>query len=454
MTGFLQTLLAFILALGVLVTFHEYGHYWVAKRLGVKILRFSVGFGRPLLRWRSGRDHTEFAIAAIPLGGYVKMLDEREGEVVPEDSHRAFNRQPVAVRAAIVSAGPLANFALAILVYWLCYLGGVTGPRPIVGTVAPAGPAAEAGLRPGDEIREVNDHPVALWDNVLSHAIDAIFDGGLLNLTVEHPDQGERQVVLDFSRFSIDDLSRGEFFNKAGFSPLRAHLPARVGRLVPGEAAAEAGLLVGDLLTVVDGQPIADWVAWVETVRTHPGMPLTVEVERAGQRLTLALTPRVAEEGGQRVGRIGAEVARPEAAETVPMATERYGPIEALTRAFGRTTEVTVTTLKFLGQMLSGRASPENLSGPLSIAQYAGESARLGPARFLEFLGLVSVSLAVLNLLPVPMLDGGHLIFYLIESVARRPVPEAVQVYGHQLGLFLLLGLMGLALYNDLMRIF
>ncbi len=454
MTGFLQTVLAFVFALGVLVTFHEYGHYWVAKRLGVKILRFSVGFGRPLLQWRSGKDRTEFAIAAIPLGGYVKMLDEREGEVAPEDSHRAFNRQPVAVRAAIVSAGPLANFALAILVYWLSYLGGVTGPRPIIGTVAPDGLSAQAGLQPGDEIRRVNDHPVALWDNVLNHAIDAILDGEALHLAVEHASHGERQVTLNFSHFSIDDLSRGEFFDKAGFTPLRAHLPARVGRLIAGEAAAEAGLEAGDLLTTVDGKPIEDWVFWVETVRAHPGVPLSVELERSGQRLTVELTPRAAEEGGQRVGRIGAEVARPDAADAVPMATERYGPFESLTRAVGRTVEVTRTTLKFLGQMLSGRASADNLSGPLSIAQYAGESARLGPSRFLEFLGLVSVSLAVLNLLPVPMLDGGHLIFYLIESVARRPVPEAVQVYGQQLGLFLLLGLMGLALYNDLMRIF
>lgn len=449
----LQTLLSFLAALGILVTFHEYGHYWVAKRMGVKILRFSIGFGRPLLQWRRGADQTEFRVAAIPLGGYVKMLDEREGEVAPDEVHRAFNRQPVGARAAIVAAGPLANLVLALLVYWLSYLMGVPGPRPFIDTVAPEGPAARAGLQPGDEILTVNGAPAAIWDNVLDKALSAVLDGQPLALEVAGAG-GTRPVTLDFSSLSVDDLSRGDFFRKAGFEPQRPLLPARIGRLVPDEAAARAGLLEGDLIVEAEGSPVRDWVAWVDLVRENPDRALAVVVLRAGQTLTLSLTPTAVVDEGRRIGRIGAEVAEPDERPSIPMAVQRYGPLEAAQQAAARTWNVSATTLKFMHQMLVGRASVENLSGPLTIAQFAGHSARRGGARFLEFLGLVSVSLAVLNLLPVPLLDGGHLVYYLIESVARRPVPEKVQGFGQQVGLLLLLGLMGLALYNDLMRMF
>ncbi len=454
MLGLLQTLGAFILALGVLVTFHEYGHYWVARKLGVKILRFSIGFGKPLLTRRLGPDNTEFVLAAIPLGGYVKMLDEREGEVSAQESHRAFNRQPVLVRAAIVGAGPFANFLLAVLVYWLSFMAGVVGPKPLIGAVAPHGMADQAGLRMGDEIIGVNGQPTAIWDNVLYHAIDAILDRQTLALEVRSPDHASRHVTLDFAQFSIDDVSRGDFFDKAGFAPVRTKVPAIIGKLVPGEAAAEAGFVTGDRIVMANDLPVADWIAWVDLVRDRPGSALRVTVERAGQTVDLEVTPRSVSDAGRLIGRIGAEVAPPPAAAAPPTAIERYGPLAAAGRAVARTQEVTLTTLKFLRQMIVGQASIDNLSGPLSIAQFAGASAKLGVSRFLEFLGLVSVSLAVLNLLPIPLLDGGHLIYYLIESVTRRPVPEAVQIYGQQVGMFLLLGLMGLAIYNDLMRIF
>ena len=454
MLGLLQTLGAFILALGVLVTFHEYGHYWVARKFGVKILRFSIGFGKPLLTRRSGPDNTEFVLAAIPLGGYVKMLDEREGEVSAQESHRAFNRQPVLVRAAIVSAGPIANFLLAVLVYWLSFMAGVVGPKPLIGAVAPNGMADQAGLRVGDEIIGVNGQPTAIWDNVLHHAIDAILDRQTLALEVRSLDHASRHVTLDFALFSIDDVSRGDFFDKAGFVPVRTKVPAIIGKLVPGEAADEAGFVTGDRILMANDLPVADWIAWVELVRDRPGSALRVTVERAGQTVELEVTPRSVSDAGRLIGRIGAEVAPPPAAAAPPTAIERYGPLAAAGRAVARTQEVTLMTLKFLRQMILGQASIDNLSGPLSIAQFAGASAKLGVSRFLEFLGLVSVSLAVLNLLPIPLLDGGHLIYYLIESVMRRPVPEAVQIYGQQVGMFLLLGLMGLAIYNDLMRIF
>jgi regulator of sigma E protease len=454
-TDMLQTLLSFIAALGVLVTIHEYGHYRVARLAGVRILRFSIGFGRPLWQWRAGPDGTEFAVAAIPLGGYVKMLDEREGPVAPAERHRAFNNQPLSRRVAIVAAGPVANFALALLVYWLMFMWGVTGVRPYVGTVAPDGVAAASGLREGDEIRAVDGEPTAIWDHVMSSIVDALLDGRAVTLDVGGAQGDSRTVTLDVGHLSVDDLSRGELFDKLGFAARRPKIPPVIGRVVPGEAAEAAGLRPGDRIVSIDGVGIDDWVAWVKRIRSAADERVEVVIEREGGSRTVELLPRATEEDGRRIGRIGAEVAPFERdASEAPTAIERYDPLTAASRAVDRTVHVTLTTLKFLQEMLLGRASVENLSGPISIAQFAGESARLGVPRFLEFLGLVSVSLAVLNLLPIPMLDGGHLMYYLIESIIRKPVPDAIQLYGQHIGLMLLLGLMGLAIYNDIMRIF
>jgi regulator of sigma E protease len=453
-SGIVQTLVSFIVALGVLVTIHEFGHYWVAKRAGVRILRFSIGFGRPLWRRRFGSDDTEFVIAAIPLGGYVKMLDEREGPVLPADRARAFNTQPLSRRFAIVAAGPFANFLLALLVYWLMFMAGVTGARPFVGEVSPDGVAARSGLRAGDEIVAVDDRKTAIWDNVMSTAIAAILDEQSVRLEVRGEQGDARTVILDMEQLSVDDLSRGEFFTKLGFAPRRPKVPPVIGALVPGEAAEEAGLAAGDRIVRLQGEPIDDWLTWVERIRANAGQRLDVVVERQGKELAITMVPRSSEADGRIIGRIGAEVAPFETApEELVTAEERYTPGVAALRAFERTVDVTVTTLKFMRKMVLGEASVENLSGPISIAQFAGESAKLGPSRFLEFLGLVSVSLAVLNLLPIPMLDGGHLMYYLIEFIIRKPVPEAIQLYGQHIGLMFLLGLMGLAIFNDIMRI-
>ena len=454
MIEILQTVIAFILALGILVTFHEFGHYWVAHKLGVKILRFSVGFGRPLWLRRHGADNTEFVLAAVPLGGFVKMLDEREGEVAASELGRAFNRQSLAVRAAIVVAGPLANFLLAFIVYTLSYLAGVSGPRPILGTVDAHGLAHQAGLRQGDEIIAVNGAPTAIWDNVLNRAVTAILDQHSLDLRVRTVTATERDVRLDFAGLSVDDLTRGEFFAKLGLQPLRPKIPPRLGKVLPGEAAAAAGLRADDLIVAVDGVAVDDWLTWVDRVRASPGRALAVTVKRNGHDEAMSVTPHGSSDDGKLVGRIGAEVAPPPATAAVPTAIERYDIVSAAAHGADRTLDVALTTLKFLRQIVVGQASLDNLSGPLSIAQFAGESAKLGASRFLEFLGLVSVSLGVLNLLPIPLLDGGHLVYYLIESIIRRPVPDVVQSYGQQIGLVLLLSLMGLALYNDLMRIF
>ena len=454
-TALLGTFLAFIGALGVLVTIHEYGHFQVARSLGIKVLRFSLGFGPTLWMRRFGADQTEFAVCAIPLGGYVKMLDAREGPVAEAELPRAFNTQSVGRRFAVVVAGPLANLVLAVLVYWVMYMAGVSGPRPIVGEIHAGGIAAEAGLRAGDEIVAVDGRATAIWDNVMATAIDAILDAREVHILVRSEQGREQSITLDFSRVSIDDLTRGDFFRKVGFEPRRFRLPPVIGKVIPGEAAAAAGLESGDVLEQVDGVAIDDWLKWVERVRSSPGQTLAVTVRRHGVAVALKVTPRATGLEGALVGRIGAEVAPFEpSAEAMPYAVERYDPATAFVRAIERTEATALTTLKFMRKMLVGEASVDNLSGPISIAQFAGASAKLGATRFLEFLGLVSVSLGVLNLLPIPLLDGGHLMYFLLEVIMRRPLPEAIQVYGQHAGLTLLLGLMGLAMYNDLMRIF
>jgi regulator of sigma E protease len=452
MLATLQTLVAFIVALGILVTIHEFGHYWVAKKVGVKILRFSVGFGKPIWRKTFGPDQTEFVVAALPLGGYVKMLGDSGEDVAAVDRPRAFEEQTLLGRTLIVVAGPAANFLFAIFAYWLMYMVGVSGSRPIIGTVDQDSIAYQAGLRDGYEITSVANRASPTWDNVFRESISAILDGGEVQISAEDTNGMSHEVFVDFQSVSVDDLSESDFFTEIGITPYRPKIPPRLGRVLPGEPAAVAGFEDGDLIVSVEQEQISTWHEWVEIVRAHAEKPLSVEIRRGASTKVLSITPKAVTVDGESFGRIGAEVSF-EGVEQAPQGVERYGPIDAFPIAIGQTWQMVSTTLKFLHKMVAGEASVKNLSGPISIAQYAGQSAKLGLSRFLDFLGLVSVSLGVLNLLPIPLLDGGHLLFYLVEFVTRRPVPETVRLWGQQVGLVLLLGLMGLAVFNDVMRI-
>ncbi|RMD78954.1 MAG: RIP metalloprotease RseP [Gammaproteobacteria bacterium] len=445
--GLLGSVFYFLLALGLLIAFHEFGHFWVARRLGVKVLRFSIGFG-PTLWQRTGRDGTEYALAAFPLGGYVRMLDEREGEVPPEERHRAFNRQGVGTRIAIVAAGPAFNFLLAVLLYWAAFMLGVSGIQPVVGEVRPDSPAYQAGLEPGDRIVAVGDEPTATWNEVVLALLRRVLEEGRVELEVERG--GTRRVLsLDLSRVA-GALDRGNLLETVGLRPVRPQVPPRLAEVEPGGPADRAGLRPGDLIVAVDGRPMPTWEAFVRYVRAHPGQVLKVRVRRGGQSLTLSLRPEPVQAGAQRYGRIGAAVQVPPDLLAELRVVRRYAPPEALGKALAKTWEVSALTLRMLGGMVTGQVSMANLSGPISIAQYAASSATAGLVAFLGFLAVVSISLGVINLLPVPLLDGGHLLYYLVELVKGSPVSETAQAVGQRIGIAVLLGLMALAFYNDL----
>jgi len=452
MNEILLPVLAFIVVIGVLVTVHEFGHFWVARRLGVKVLRFSIGFGKPLWMKTFGQDRTELVVAAIPLGGYVKMLDEREGDVAEDEKHRAFNRQSLGTRSAVVVAGPLFNFVFAILVYWMMFVAGVPGLRPLIGDVAPASYAAEAGFVTGDEILSVQDRPTPTWESVVMALLDAGLDGQqLFEVIVRDP--GGQERVLQVRIDTPDELfDKGGVLKNFGLNTWKP--PALIERLVEGGAGARAGMQAGDLILTADGEPIQNWGQWVAYVRERPEQAIQLQLLRDGVEIETLLTPERVLDDGESIGRIGAYVRLPSEEQRATMrVVVRHGPLEAVPAALEKTFEITTLTYRTLWKMVVGQASVENLSGPISIARYAGQSAAIGLAAFLGFLGIVSVSLGVLNLLPVPVLDGGHLMFYLVEWVKGSPVSDVAQLMGQKIGITLLLGLMMLAFYNDLSRL-
>jgi len=449
------TVLAFILTLGVLIVIHEYGHYRVAVACGVKVLRFSVGFGRTLWRRQATPDSTEFVVAALPFGGYVKMLDEREGPVRPDEQHRAFNRRPLWQRTAIVSAGPIANLLLAVLLYAVSNWIGVDEPRAVLGAPPAASLAENAGVRAGDWVRAVSNDG-SEWRDVRSmtdlrwEITQAVLREQALHLSVTGASaRGERQVALPLDTLGAKELD-AQLMRRIGLG--QTYSEALIERVTPGGPAARAGLQAGDRVVQVDGHAVADRARLLELIRANgaDGVPRAMQwrVRRGAETIEVAVTPNAVAEGDRRVGRVEAFIGRPP-----EMVLVRYGAIEGFTQGVARTWEMSALTLKMLGKMLIGQASLKNLSGPLTIADYAGQSVKLGLAYYLGFLAVVSVSLGVLNLLPLPMLDGGHLMYYLFEAVTGRPVSEQWLERLQRGGVAIMLVMMSLALYNDVARL-
>ena len=450
-----QHILAFVFALGILITFHEFGHYWVARKCDVKILRFSVGFGKPVYKRYFGQDKTEFVIASIPLGGYVKMLDEREGSVADSELDRAFNRKPLGQRFAIVFAGPLFNYIFAVFAFWLVFMIGVTGYKPIIGEITADSVAAHAGLKSGQEIIAVEGAPTKTWASVMDHSVNKIIEKDAFEITILDTNGEKRNVMLNTSGISIDDIAGGKLMKVLGIGPERVRIPAKIAEVMPGRPAEAAGFQAGDLIIDVDGQAIDYWDQWAEYLIANPEKAVAVTVRRGNQEVALSVQSKPHPDDGDGIPRVGVKADYPEQLFDNPdkKATESYGIIKGFTKALVKVWDVSIMSLRVLGKMITGEASVKNLSGPISIAQYAGYTAAAGVAAYVSFLAIVSVSLGLLNLFPIPLLDGGHLMYYLIELVKGGPVSESAQLVGQQLGLALLLGLMSLVFYNDIMRL-
>ena len=447
-----QTAVAFIVALGVLIVVHEFGHFIVARLCGVKVLRFSVGFGRALALWRLGPDRTEWVVAAIPFGGYVKMLDEREGPVASAELGRAFNRQSVWKRFAIVVAGPLFNFAFAVLVYAGLFMYGLPEARPLLGA-PPAGTiAAAAGVQAGDTVRAIDGEAITTWQELRWRVLQAALQREPVKLDTENERGHLSTVTLDLRAFPAADVET-DVLERVGLRLYRPPLPPVLGQVLAGGAAERAGLASGDRIVAVDGTPIDNWEAFVNAVRSHPGSAVTLTFERGGRRQTAEVVPEAVNAGAARIGRIGAGPKQPEGYADKLLIRVQHGPLASLARAVAKTTDIAVFSLKMLGKMLVGEVSWRHLSGPVTIADFAGQSASLGWVSYLTFLALISISLGVLNLLPIPLLDGGHLMYYAIEIIKGRPVSERFVELGQRVGLALLLVMMAFAFYNDLNRL-
>ena len=448
----LGNLLAFVVAISVLVTVHEYGHYIVGRWAGMKVLRFSIGFGRPVWTRIGGKDRTEYCVAAIPLGGYVRFLDTREGPIPEEDEGRAFNQRPIPHRIAVLLAGPAFNFLFAIIAYWALFIYGIPTLVPAVGSVEPESYAAQAGLQQGDRIVAVGDVATSDWETALVAMLDHVVSDGRLPLTLEAADGWERTVSVDVG----DDARRltepGVLFDGLGFQPFGpGDLPADIGRVEDDGPAKAAGLAAGDRIVAVDGVQVDDFAALVDIVQDRANKQVAVDYLRDGRRQTTTLTIQEQVVEGAVRGRIG--VARGGDFNEYYY-QRRFGPVESMTQAIARTWSSTVFTLRMLGRMITGDVSIKNISGPINIAQFAGESAQRGPDYFLGFLAIVSISLGVLNLLPIPVLDGGQIVYQSIEGLKGSPMSERAQIMGQQIGIFALILLMSFAFYNDLARIF
>jgi regulator of sigma E protease len=453
----LWQVLWFMIAVGLLVTVHEFGHYWVARRLGFKVLRFSVGFGRPLLKHIGGHDRIEYVLAALPLGGYVKLLDEREGPVAAADLPRAFTRRPHWQRIVVLLAGPAFNILFAVLLLWgMLWVSGVSEVKPLVGEVTAGSVAASAGLRSGDEIRTINGTPVAGLRELVFGLLDAMSSSGQVALGVHGSNGDARAAVLRVpdatERRRLTEPS--ELFRGLGFQPWTPPVEPVLGKVAPGGPALRAGLLAGDRILAIDGVAMKDFRDLAAYINARPGAHVTIDFSRAGVVHSVQLQVASDEVSGKRVGRIRVE---PPPAGKLPermLLHTELGAAAALARATQEAWSMTLLQARLFARMVEGRVSLKNLSGPLSIAEFAGESAEAGVTPFLSFLVLISLSLGFLNLLPIPILDGGQIVFQTVEWLKGSPLSERSQAFGQQVGIALLIVLMGVALYNDIARRF
>jgi len=455
---FLVAIAAFIVAIGVLVAVHEFGHYWVARRLGIRVVRFSIGFGKPLWRRVHGADAVEYVVAAIPLGGYVKMLDERDGNVAPHELDRAFNRQPVWKRIAVLLAGPAFNLLFAVLLYWALFVAGVPAVRPIVGPVVPDSIAARADLREEDEILAVGGVRTTTLESAGLRILEDMTDDGTIDLQVRGKDGSRRSLELHAGGRSRELTQPGALLTGLGFDIWRPRIAAIVGKVMPDSAAERAGLREGDEILAFDQEPVDDFAGLVRLVEPSAGREVALELRRDGQVMDLPIVIGEDTIAGRQVGRIGVapsnELLASDSGLTAKdmLTVQKYGMLPAIGQAVAKTWDTSLFTLRIIGRMVTGNVSLKAISGPISIAETTGFAARQGWRIFLGTLALISISLGVLNLLPIPILDGGQIVYQLAELVKGRPVSERAQLLGQQIGIMVLILVMSLAFYNDIAR--
>ena len=454
----MMTILAFIITIGLLVTIHEYGHFQVARWCNVKVLRFSIGFGKPLWQKTFGKDNTEFVLAAIPLGGFVKMLDEREQQAeenpVPQseaDLKRAFNRQSVWKRIAIVLAGPLANLLLAIVLYWGLFMLGVTGMRPIIGVVADNSLAAQASLKSGEIIQKIAGKPVSTWQEARWLLLEESLENKMVEIEAVNNNNELLQHTLSFE--GINNDGEIDILKKIGLDVFKPNIPAVIGEILPNSAAEKAGFMPNDKILQIDSVVTDNWEQVVNIIKLSPNKKLQFEIKRGQEIVRIAATPEAIKENQQTIGRMGAGVKLDKHELDKLLITLNYSPLLSLQKAIAKTWDTSIFSLKMLGKMLTGQVSLKGISGPVTIATFAGESANLGLKTFLSFLALVSISIGVLNLLPIPVLDGGHLMYYMLEILKGSPVSEKTMLVGQKIGFVLLGLLMTIAIFNDFNRL-